>query len=88
MQNCCLSNVVRSPINQALTLSGAISKYFTKVKYTDYRPVQVGVSWSFNIKVSSADVIDSLVVNHEGTIRVLECGMSSQNRVVGLNNCS
>ena len=48
--------------------------------------VQVGVGWSFNVEVSSADVVDSLVVNHEGTVRVLEGGMGSEDGVVGFNN--
>jgi len=36
------------------------------------KPVQVGVGWSLNVQVSSADVVDGLVVDHEGTVRVLE----------------
>jgi len=37
--------------------------------------VQVGVSWSLNIKVSSADIIDGFVINHNGDISVLKKGM-------------
>ena len=51
-------------------------------------PVQIGVGWPLNIQVATADVIDGLVVNHEGAVRVLQCGVSSQDRVVRLNNSS
>jgi hypothetical protein len=51
------------------------------------KPVQVGVGGSLNIKVSPADVIDCLIINHEGTVGVLQCGVSTESGVVGLNNC-
>ncbi len=51
-------------------------------------PVEVGVCWPFDVKVTTADIIDSLVVNHEGTVRVLEGGVGGQDGVVGLNHCS
>ena len=51
--------------------------------------VQVGVSGSLNIQVAATDVIDGFIVNHEGTVRVLQSGVSCQDRVVGLyNSCS
>jgi len=50
------------------------------------QPVEVGVGWSLNVEVTSADVIESLVVNHEGTVRVLKSSVSGQDGVVGLNN--
>ena len=34
--------------------------------------VQVGVGWSLDIKVSSADIIHSLVINHNGDISMLK----------------
>ena len=49
-------------------------------------PVQVGVGWSLNVKVSSADIVDGLVVDHEGTVGVLQGGMGGEDRVVGLND--
>ena len=48
--------------------------------------VQVGVSWPLNVQVAAADIIDGLVVNHEGTVRVLQGGVSGENGVVRLNN--
>ena len=48
--------------------------------------VQVLVVGTLKTKVSSADVIDSLVVNHERTIRVLEGGVGGKNRVIWFNN--
>ncbi|KAJ8027549.1 hypothetical protein HOLleu_32717 [Holothuria leucospilota] len=50
--------------------------------------IQVGVGWPLDIQVPSANVIDSLVVNHEGTVRVLQGGMCGQDGVVWLNNSS
>jgi hypothetical protein len=48
--------------------------------------VQVGVGWSFNVQLSSADIIDSFIVQHNGNISVLKKGVSGQDRVVWLNN--
>jgi hypothetical protein len=48
--------------------------------------VQVDVVGALKTKVSSADVIDSLVVDHERTVGVLESGMSGQDGVIWLNN--
>ena len=48
--------------------------------------VQVGVGRSLDVQVTSADIVDSLIVYHEGTVRVLQGGMGSQDRVVRLNN--
>jgi hypothetical protein len=50
------------------------------------KSVQVGVSWSLNVKVSSADIIDGFVIKDDGDISVLKKGMSGQNGVVWLNN--
>ena len=52
------------------------------------QPVKVGVRWSLNIEVTTADVVDSLVVDHEGAVGVLEGGVGAQGGVVGLNNSS
>jgi hypothetical protein len=48
--------------------------------------VQVGVGWSLNIKVSSADIIDGFVIEDNGNIGVLEKGVSGQHGVIWLNN--
>ena len=50
--------------------------------------VQVGVSWAFNVQVTTADIVDGLIVNHESTVRVLKGGMGGQDGVVWLNNSS
>ena len=50
--------------------------------------VQVGVGWSLNIKVSSADIIDGFVIKHNSDISVLKEGVGSKHSVVGLNDCS
>lgn len=48
--------------------------------------VQVGVSGTLNIQVATADIIDSLVIDHKSNIRVLKSGMSGQDRVIRLND--
>ena len=40
----------------------------------------------FNVQVPLADVVDGLIVHHEDTIRVLQCGVSGQYGVVGLHH--
>ena len=51
-------------------------------------PVQVGVGRSFNVQVSTADVIDGFVVNHKGAVGVFKSGMGGQDGIVGFNNSS
>ena len=40
--------------------------------------VQVGVGWSFNVKSSSADIVDSFIIKHDGDIGVLKEGVRRQ----------
>merc|ERR1739836_77146 len=47
------------------------------------QPVEVGVGWPLNVQVAPADVVDGLVVNHEGAVGVLQGGMGGQDGVVG-----
>ena len=48
--------------------------------------VQVGVGGSLDVEVSAADIVDGLVVEHDGDIGVLKEGVSGEHGVVGLNN--
>jgi len=48
--------------------------------------VQVGVGWSLDIELSSADIVDGFVVEHDSNIGVLQEGVSGQNGVVWLND--
>jgi len=50
--------------------------------------VQVGVGGSLNIEVSSADIVDGLVVEHDGDISVLEERVGGEDGVVRLNDGS
>jgi len=50
--------------------------------------VQVGVCWSFNIEISSADIIDGFIVEHNGDISVFKEWVSWKNWVVWLNDGS
>jgi hypothetical protein len=40
------------------------------------KSVQVGVSWSFNIEVSSANIVHGFIVDHDCDISVFEEGVS------------
>merc|ERR1712157_16255 len=48
--------------------------------------VQVGVSGSFNIQISSADIIDSFVIDHKSNIRVFQSGVGGQDRIIRFNH--
>ena len=48
--------------------------------------VQVGVSGSLDIEVTAADIVDGLVVEHNGDIGVLKEGVGGEHGVVGLND--
>ena len=52
------------------------------------KAVKVGVGWALNVEVSTTDVIDGLIVYHEGTIRVLQGGVGGEDGIVGLNHSS
>ena len=49
-------------------------------------PVEVGVGWSLDVEVPSADVVDGLVVDHEGAVGVLQGGVGGQDSVIGLDH--
>merc|ERR1719198_1855611 len=49
-------------------------------------PVEVGVGGALNVEVAAADVIDSLVVKHDGNIGVLKEGVGGEHGVVGLDD--
>merc|ERR1719273_643208 len=48
--------------------------------------VEVGVGWALNVEVSSADIVDCLVVKHDGNIGVLKEGVGGEHRVVWLDD--
>jgi len=48
--------------------------------------VKVGVGWSFDIKGSSADIVDSFIIKHNGDIGMFEEGVSGKDGVVWFNN--
>jgi len=48
--------------------------------------VQVGVGGSLDVQVSSADIVDGLVIDHESAIGVLQGGVGGQDGVVWLND--
>ena len=50
--------------------------------------VQVGVGWSLDVEVPSADVVDGFVIDHKGTIGVFQGGVSGEDGVIWFDNCS
>jgi len=48
--------------------------------------VQVGLGGSLDVQVASADVVDSLVVEHDCDVGVLQQGVGGQHGVVRLNH--
>jgi len=48
--------------------------------------VKVGVRWSLNVQVTTADVVDGFVVNHERAVGVLEGGVAREDGVVWFDN--
>lgn len=52
------------------------------------KTVQVLVTGAGNVQMTAADVVDSLVVNKEGTVGVLNGAVGGQDGIVGLNNGS
>jgi len=50
--------------------------------------IEVGVGWSLNVKVASAHIIESLVVEAEGAVSMLEESMGRKDVVVWLDDGS
>ena len=48
--------------------------------------VQVGVTGPFDVQVATADVVDGLVVNHEGAVRVFQGSVGGEDGVVWLHH--
>ena len=51
------------------------------------QPVEVGVRWPLDVQVASTDVVDGLVVHHEGAVSVLKGGVGGQDCIVRLHHC-
>jgi hypothetical protein len=50
------------------------------------KSVQVSVSGSFDVQLSSADIVDSFVIKHDSDISVFKKGVGGKNGVVWFNN--
>jgi len=48
--------------------------------------VQVGIGWSFNIKISSTDIIDGFIIEHNGNIGMFKERVGRKNWVIWFNN--
>ena len=75
-------NSVRSTFQGAIKPQGSSDGG----RYLAHEAVKIRVGRALNVEVSTADVIDGLIVYHKGTIRVLQGGVGGEDRVVGLND--
>ena len=57
-----------------------------KIHTLSDQTVQVLVVGTLNAEVAAADVVDGLVVDHEGAVGVLKSGVGGEDGVVGLDN--
>ena len=53
-----------------------------------YKPVQIGVCWTLNVKGPLAYVIDSFVVKKHNNIGVFNQGMCGEHAVIRLDHSS
>jgi len=44
--------------------------------------VQIGVSWAFDVQITTANVVDGFIIDHESTVRVFQSCVRGQNRIV------
>ena len=51
-----------------------------------HQTIKIGVGRALDVQVTAADVVDGLVVDHEGAVGVLQGGVSGQDGVVGLDH--
>ncbi len=51
------------------------------------KSVQVSVSWLLDVKISSADVINCFVIQHNSNVGMLEKRVGTQDGVIRLYNC-
>ena len=51
-----------------------------------YDPIQIGVGGSLDIQVAATDIVNGFVVDHEGTIGVVQSCMSGEDGIVRLHN--
>jgi len=50
------------------------------------KSVKVGVGGSFDVQISSADIVDSFVVEHDSDVGVFQEGVGGEDGVVGFND--
>lgn len=63
-----------------------ISRKQTQTPTLSNEPVQVLVVGSLNPKISTAYIVNRLVIHHETAIRVLKGGMGGEDRIVWLHD--
>ena len=50
--------------------------------------VKIGVCWPFNVEISTTDVVDCFVIDHECAVRMFQSGVRGEDGVVRFNNSS
>ena len=49
--------------------------------------IEISVRGTLDIKITTAYIVNGLVINHERAIRVFQGGVSGENRIVRLHHC-
>ena len=50
--------------------------------------VKVCVGWSLNVQVTTADIVDGFIVDHEGAVGMFQSRVRGEDGIVWLNNSS
>jgi hypothetical protein len=71
-----------------INVQGAIESQRGRKRRNDLgnEAVEVGVSWLLNVKMTTADIVEGLVVKTKCTIGVLQKGVGGKDRVVGFDD--
>lgn len=51
------------------------------------KSVEVAITWTLDIKIPVANIVDGLIVNHERAVRVFDGEMCGQDGIVGFHHC-
>ena len=64
------------------TLSAKLSHYISTERTLSNEAVEVLIAGSLNTQITTADIINSLIINHEAAVGVLQSGVGGQDGVV------
>ena len=75
------------PVSEQVFFSSEINKNTgNRRNNLSNQTIEIGVCRSFNVQVSPANVIQSLIVNHEGNVGMLQSVVGFEDGIVGLDD--